>query len=158
MLCFELHCSRIELGFVSTCHLCALLSVAYSDLIMLLSLMLASAVTTNYIKYLRVLYKTFVRPISGSIEISPAILSIGQDSAQLRQRGGLVTTELPRVSYWSEYLLVLHLRAEQDYSTDGSAIPKRSRKAMKLVLWPDSLSRADNKKLRRYLRFDCPNT
>jgi len=52
------------------------------------------------------------------------------------------------VIYFSEFLLVLNFRPEAE---------KGAAKAIHLVLWPDSLARRENRRLRRYLRFDLPS-
>jgi hypothetical protein len=56
--------------------------------------------------------------------------------------------QLPGVIYFSEFLLVLNFRPEAE---------KGAAKAIHLVLWPDSLARRENRRLRRYLRFDLPS-
>ena len=54
---------------------------------------------------------------------------------------------LPSLIYFSEFLLVLSFRLEAEKGTAG---------AFHLVLWPDSLERSGDRRLRHYLRFDLP--
>ncbi len=49
--------------------------------------------------------------------------------------------------YFSEFLLVLIFRPEAE---------KGTARVVHLVLWPDSLERIEDRRLRRYLRFDLP--
>ena len=49
--------------------------------------------------------------------------------------------------YFSEFLLVLIFRPEAE---------KGAARVVHLVLWPDSLERIEDRRLRRYLRFDLP--
>ena len=53
------------------------------------------------------------------------------------------------MAYFSEFLLVLSFRPETE---------KEAAKVVHLVLWPDSLERSESedRRLRRYLRFDLP--
>ncbi len=157
MLRFELRCSRLELLFASTCHLCALVTVLTADMPVLLVVLVLAVVIASYTNYLLALYLNFVRPMTNRITCSPALLVIGQQSAQVSQFGKMVATELPVVGYMSEFLLVLNLHQELVDTGHASGAGRHSAKPVKLVLWPDSLSRRDNRRLRRYLRFDCPN-
>ncbi len=156
MLRFELRCSRLELAFVSACHLCALVTVLTAEMPILLVLLVLAVVIASYTNYLLALYLNFVWPITNKLRCRPRLLTIGQQSAQVRQFGKMLATELPVVAYMSEFLLVLNLHRELVDTGHETYARGYSAKPIKLVLWPDSLSRRDNRRLRRYLHFDCP--
>ncbi|NQV70550.1 MAG: hypothetical protein HQ498_11035 [Pseudohongiella sp.] len=80
---------------------------------------------------------------------------LGQQHGLLQIGAREVMVSLPRISYYSEFLIVLSF---DPYLAPVAPLPswQRLTGSMKLVFWPDSLSRADDRRLRRYLRFDCP--
>lgn len=156
MLCFKLRCSRLEFLFVTSCHLCALLAVFHASILIYLTLIMSVGVIASYTVYLKGLYLSFFRVAANSAE-SPQ-LTIGQQSACLSLFGETVTTELPSVSCLNEFLLILSFVREQNLSRKAGRAGKFSGNVIRLVLWPDSLSPSDSKRLRRYLRFDCPNS
>lgn len=145
----SLRWSRWELGFVSSCHLTAAISALLADLLVVLEVATAGAVLVSYLFYLRERFHTFYERRHGSWQQAKPELIIGEQSVRLNWSGKLREMKLPRVVYLSEFLLVLSFRpeAEQDSST-----------AMHLVLWPDSLVPREERRLRRYLRFDLPDS
>jgi hypothetical protein len=153
---YQLRCSRIELVFVSGCHLSALISALLADIPVALRGLLAIAVVASYIHYLRGVFLTFFRRDNNVIGFVPAFLVIGQQSAQVPEYGKVVETELPKISYFSEYLLLLSFSPVHAGRTGRVGVTRFWGKVVKVVIWPDSLSRNDNRSLRRYLRFDCP--
>jgi hypothetical protein len=144
----SLRWSRWELGFVSACHLMAAISVLLADVLVPLGFATAGAVLKSYVLYLRDRFQTFcVHRLGFWQRINPELI-IGEQSASLSCRGKLREMQLPGVIYFSEFLLVLSFRPEAE---------KGAAKAIHLVLWPDSLARRENRRLRRYLRFDLPS-
>tara|TARA_B110000881_G_C18339610_1_gene395831 strand:+ start:79 stop:522 length:444 start_codon:yes stop_codon:yes gene_type:complete len=82
---------------------------------------------------------------AGHLATSKTELIIGEQSASLSHLGKLWEIQLSRVIYFSEFLLVLIFRPEAE---------KGTARVVHLVLWPDSLERIEDRRLRRYLRFD----
>lgn len=144
----SLRWSRWELGFVSACHLMAVISVVLADVLVPLEFAIAGAVLMSYVLYLRDRFQTFCVHRQGIWQRIKPELIIGEQSVSLSYRGKLREMQLPSVIYFSEFLLVLNFRPEAE---------KGAAKAIHLVLWPDSLVRRENRRLRRYLRFDLPS-
>ena len=140
--------SRWELGFVSACHLMAVISVVLAGVLVPLEFAIAGAVLMSYVLYLRDRFQTFCVHRHGIWQRIKPELIIGEQSVSLSYRGKLREMQLPSVLYFSEFLLVLNFRPEAE---------KGAAKAIHLVLWPDSLVRRENRRLRRYLRFDLPS-
>lgn len=153
---YQLRCSRIELAFVSGCHLSALISTLSTDIPVVLKELLALFVVANYIHYIRGVFLTFFRRDENVAGFVPVFLVIGQQSAQVPECGKVVETELPRTSYFSEYLLLLSFSPAPVGLRSEAGVARFWSKAIKITIWPDSLSCNDNRSLRRYLRFDCP--
>ena len=84
---------------------------------------------------------------AGHLATSKTELIIGEQSASLSHLGKLWEMQLPSVIYFSEFLLMLSFRPEAE---------KGAARVVHLVLWPDSLERSGDRRLRRYLRFDLP--
>jgi len=72
---------------------------------------------------------------------------ISEQSASLSHLGKLWEMQLPSLIYFSEFLLVLSFRSEAT---------KEAAEAFHLVSMPDSLECNEDRRLRRYLRFDLP--
>ena len=145
----SLRWSRWELYFVSACHLTAAISAVLADLLVFLEFTAAIAVLISFLIYLRDRFRTFTVRRQGIRQWAIPELIIGEQSASLSHLGKLWEMQLPSVIYFSEFMLVLSFRPEAE---EGSA------RAIHLVLWPDSLARREDRRLRRYLRFDLPSS
>lgn len=143
----SLRWSRCELGFVSSSHLAAGMSALLADVLVSLEIAIAFAVLVSYLAYLRDRFRTFAVKRRGIWQRVKPELIIGEQSASLSYLGKLWEMQLPSVIYSSEFLLVLRFRPE---------VEKSSPPAVYLVLWPDSLTDGEDRRLRRYLRFDLP--
>jgi hypothetical protein len=151
MLDFPLRWSRIELAFVSCCHFFALAAVLHSAIWAVLQIPLLAAVLASYGLHLRERLRTFYVGAANECSHSGPKLSIARDFALLGEVGRQRRLPLPTLVYFSEFLVVLCFRPQA-----GAASLQRSR-ASHLVLWPDSLRRCDDRRLRRYLRFEQPH-
>lgn len=149
MLICSLRWSRWELCFVSACHLMAAISVLHAELLIALQSAVTVAVLVSYLLYLRDRLRTFTVQVRGIWQRAKPELVIGEQSASLSHLGKLWEMQLPSVIYCSEFLLVLNFRPEAE---------KGLASAIRLVLWPDSLARSEDRRLRRYLRFDLPSS
>tara|TARA_B110000444_G_scaffold254534_1_gene287233 strand:+ start:638 stop:1006 length:369 start_codon:yes stop_codon:yes gene_type:complete len=112
-----------------------------------LELAIAAAVLVSYLLYLRDRFRTFIVQSQDGWQRARPELTIGEQSASMSYLGKVWEMQLPSVIYLSEFLMVLSFRPEAEM---GSA------QAVYLVLWPDSLRRSEDRRLRRYLRFDLP--
>ena len=147
MVSCSLRWSRIEFGFISSCHLVAVLSVLQADLRLWLDVVLIAGVLGSFLVYLRDRLQTFYTQGQGRLVPAQPKLLLAQQFARLDYRGRVHETELPSVTYLSEFLVVLSLR---------SSVSAASASRFYLVLWPDTLRRAEDRRLRRYLRFELP--
>ena len=149
MLKCSLRWSIWELCFVSACHLTAAISALLADVLISLGLAIVGAVLMSYLAYLRDRIQTYCVPRRGILQRVTPELVIGEQSVRLSRLGRTEEMQLPSVIYFSEFLLVLCFRPEAR---------KDSARAIHLVLWPDSLRRSEQRRLRRYLRFDLPGS
>ncbi len=147
MVSCSLRWSRIEFAFISTCHLVALLSVFQAEARLWLNLLLTAAVLASFSLYLRDRLQTFYRLGQGSVAPAQPKLLLARQFTRLDYRGRVYETAPPSVTYFSEFLLVLRLRG---------GVSEASTNTVHLVLWPDSLTPAEDRRLRRYLRFELP--
>lgn len=143
----NLRWSRWEFSFVTVCHLLAASTVLRAELLMAPEVALLGAVLASYLLYLGDRLRSFpIHHRGHRWRASPQLL-IGEQAARLDWLGQTREMQLPVVTYSSEFLLVLKLRPENETDT----LP-----AVHLALWPDSLTSSENRRLRRYLRFDLP--
>ena len=145
MVSCSLRWSRIEFGFVSCCHCVAVLSVLQTHVATWLSSVLLAGVCASLCRYLWCRIQTFFRFEKGSFHASKPMLFIAQEFARIGYLGRVVETEPPRLTYLSEFLIVLEMRVLSERSGE---------EPVRLALWPDSLNRSDSCRLRRYLRFE----
>lgn len=137
----------MEAVFISSSHLVASVSVLQSGAWLWLLIIMLAGVLLSFLAYLRDRHSTFAMFNGrGSIAGSPALM-LGPQFARIDYRGRVYETAPPRVIYMSEFLIVLNMRRSQKVG---------SPKSIPLVLWPDSLLRAEEARLRRYLRFELP--
>lgn len=134
---------------MSAYHLTAAISAVLANVLVSLELAVALAVLVSYLLYLRDRFRTFSVRRRGVWQWVKPELIIGEQSASLSHLGKVWEMQLPSVVYFSEFLLVLNFRPEAE---------KGSARAIHLVLWPDSLARSEDRRLRRYLRFDLPTS
>ena len=132
---------------MSACHLTAAISALLADALVSLEIAIVIAVLVSYLVYLRDQVRTFTVRRRGIWQRANPELIISQQTASLSHLGKLWEMQLPRVIYFSEFLLVLSFRPEAKRSAAS---------AVHLVLWPDSLACSEDRRLRRYLRFDLP--
>ena len=145
MFICNLRWSRLELVFVSVCHLVAIASVLQAGLRLSLEMLLIAAVAASLLSYLSDRFQFFYRlGRGGLLSLRPALV-LGQQSTKFYSAGNMQETALPNVLYISEFLLVLRFRPEMN---------KPRCRPRYLVLWPDSLISAESRRLRRFLRFD----
>ena len=149
MLKCSLRWSSWELCFVSACHLTAAISALLANLLISLEFAIASAVLMSYLVYLRDRIQTFRVLRRGILQRVTPELVIGEQFVRLSHLGKSREMQLPSVIYFGEFLLVLCFRPE---------VERGSARAIHLVLWPDSLGRSEQRRLRRYLRFDLPGS
>ncbi len=134
---------------MTSCHLAAAFSALLADLWLTLGIIAAGGVSMSYLLYLQDRFNTFYEKRLGVWRRTNTELVIGEQSASLSYLGKVRQMQLPNVSYSSEFLLVLSFFPEAE-------VEKGAGRAVNLVLWPDSLARRENRRLRRYLRFDLP--
>ena len=128
-------------------HLVAALSTLFANLLIWLEFSIAAAVFVSYLLYLRDRFRTFAVLGQGGWRCTKPKLIIAEQFARLNHLGQVWEMQLPDVVYFSEFLLVLSFRPETEAGTGKADM-------IHLVLWPDSLSRSEDRRLRRYLRFD----
>jgi len=145
MVICRLRWSRIEIGFTSCCHLAATMTVWQSGAILALKWLITAAILASLLLYLRDRLQTFYHWTGQGLVDSAPQLQLAPQFARMDYRGKLRELRPPQLRYFSELLLVLSFRSAATVSA-GAQLP--------LVLWPDSLSRRDDRRLRRYLRFD----
>ena len=132
---------------MSACHLTAAISTLLTDALLSLEIAIVIAVLLSYFVYLRDQLRTFTVGRRGIWQRAKLGLIIGEQSASLSHLGKLWEMQLPSVIYFSEFLLMLSFRPEAE---------KGAARVVHLVLWPDSLERSGDRRLRCYLRFDLP--
>ncbi|PCI76024.1 MAG: hypothetical protein COB20_11550 [SAR86 cluster bacterium] len=120
-----------------------------ADVLVVLEFAIAIAVLMSYLVYLRDRIRTFCVQRRGRWQRVKPELVIGEQSCRLSHLGKLWEMQLPSVIYFSEFLLVLSFRPEAENDLA---------RVIHLVLWPDSLARIEDRRLRRYLRFDLPSS
>jgi len=143
----SLRWSRWDFGFVSVCHLLAASTVLQARLLIAPALVLVAAVLVSYLCYLADRIRTYAVHSRGIWRRANPQLLIGEQAARLDWLGETREMQLPVVIYFSEFLLVLKLRPE--FGNGASS-------AVHLAVWPDSLKSSENRRLRRYLRFELP--
>ena len=134
-----------EFCFVSGSHLAAAISTLTSDLLLVLELAVCGTVLASYLVYIRDRIRTYCMVRAGRWVRAHPQLIIGEQTASVGQFGMIREMQPPSVVYLSEFLIVLRFLPDEEY---GAA------KAVQLTLWPDSLISTENRRLRRYLRFD----
>ena len=156
--------SRIEFGIVSSSHVCALLSLLsirlHNTLLLVSTLFILGSLLAYCFRYSSMaaasLWGKGIKGIEWPMPFGPGLrLMLGQQHGLLQVGVLEVTVDLPRIRYFSEFLIVLGFQPRlTTAASPGSGY--RLARAMNVVIWPDSLSRAEDRHLRRYLRFDCP--
>ncbi len=141
----RLRWSAIEIVFVSCCHGVAHACVLKDLRPVWLGLLFSTAVVVSHCRYFLERFETFYRLEGWRFAARSPVLFIAEEFARVDYRGRLVEAELPGLIYLSEFLIVLELRALSELADADS---------MRLVLWPDSLTRSEDCRLRRYLRFE----
>lgn len=140
MITCTLRWSRIEFAFLTCCHLVAAMSLWQASVLLALKVLASGWLAWSFQRYLRDRIQTFY----GGAVAGAARLMLAPQFARIDYRGRLLEMRPPRLRYLSEFLLVLSFRAA------GS----ETKQSLALVLWPDSLQSSDDRRLRRYLRFD----
>lgn len=156
--------SRIELGLVSSCHFFALTALSMIELDITLRSIVALLILGSMLGYglqasgegIADWYEKGWREVAHYLLFRPGLgMMLGQQHGVLYFAAQDLTVRLPHIYYYSEFLIVLRFEREL-----VPAVPQASqrwrRKSVCVAIWPDSLSKADNRRLRRYLRFDCP--
>ena len=134
--------SRLALQFLLFVHLWSSLALCLTELPA--SLLAASLLALGLCGTARVRAE-----LSGSaVRILRA--RIRQQSWILESRQGERQYQPPAVIFASELLIVLVFKREINAAETGGVCPKV------LLICPDSLSGLQSRRLRRYLRFECP--
>jgi len=140
VLILELQASRIGLGLSAGCYLAALSALCYTAapplLIIAMALMTALGLGREWRRW---------GPRSGRL---PAVVRLGHQECVLQYPDREVRTHPPVIQYLSEFLMVLIFKPVDP-------VRRWPGNAVRLVLYPDSLSASQHRRLRRYLRFDC---
>lgn len=156
--------SRIELGVVSSCHFFALIALFMIELDIALRVIVALLIAGSMLAYVLQATNEGVRGWSGKgwrevarhLQFRPGLsIMLGQQHGVLYFATQEITVHLPHIQYYSEFLIVLRFEPELvPVVSQGSQRWRRT--FICVAIWPDSLNRADIRRLRRYLRFDCP--
>lgn len=156
--------SRMEFGIVSSSHFCALLSLLSIQLDNILLLVSALLILGSLLAYCFrdssvaafSLRGKGMKGIDWRKLFGPGLrIMLGQQHGLLQFAAREVTVSLPSIRYYSEFLIVLSFEPRlTPAASPGSRL--RLARSINVVIWPDSLGRADDRRLRRYLRFDCP--
>lgn len=143
MIDCTLRWSRYELVFVGGCHLAAAVAALQAGLGVWLGAAMTAVVVSSLLGYLRERMETFFRFGDNGVAALQPTLFIAQEFVRIGYRGRVIEAELPVVRYLSEFLIVLRL-----LPVNGGG------EFIDLVLWPDSMRRSEERRLRRYLRFE----
>jgi hypothetical protein len=141
MLILNLKLSRIELGFLLVWHSAALLALGFVALPGVLL-----GLTGLFILL------SLARVCLAARAASPQRLqsvTIAHQHCVLHFSREQITTELPTVKFCAEFLMLLKFSWQPDQI--GARVRYRY-----LLLLPDSLQVDEDRRLRRYLRFDSP--
>lgn len=142
MLRLELKLSLIEFGCSFAGHVGALFALKLIALPLAVIAALGIAIGGSLIRLCLQARSTCPKRIQAIV--------IGQQQSWLQFSQEHVVTKLPQIRFFSEFLIVL------DFVIESSAVHSNGEKITVLLL-PDSLSQAEDCRLRRYLRFDCPD-
>lgn len=140
MLDLPLRRSRLEFCFRLACHLYALFALTLTDLPRPLLTCLGFGILASLVYLLR----------EHGSEHHGRVRSIvlSKEHNQLCYGDTVLDVGPPQASFFSEFLIVLNFKAT-------AAGGKRLRGKIPVVIWPDTLSVAAERRLRRYLRFEC---
>lgn len=145
MLSLPLRRSRLELLFTLCCHLLALLALTLTDLAPLLLGIVAALIASS-------LLYAIVCAVSSAFENLQRIDITDQNSILVYPDRHLTMTP-PRVRYCSEWIIVLQF-APVRYTSPRVGV--KGGRVITVRLFPDSLDNDDDRRLRCYLRFECP--
>ena len=140
MLDLQLRYSRIEFCFRLSCHLAALFALTLSDLIFVITALVGSGILLSLTALLG-------EPGGGRRRRIYSI-ALSRRHSKLRYGDRVVEVDLPWLSFFSEFLMVLNFRPVP-------ATGSRPGRPIRVVIWPDTLSEVEDRRLRRYLRFNC---
>lgn len=141
MLLLRLKSSRIELLFLLACHGMALFALSQSSVTFVLLCVIAALVVGN------LLYCTGLLPVR---QQRPQQIAIAAHQCVLEFPHRQLHTALPRIQFFSEWLIVLRF----DELLHGSGQLRAKTPARVVVrLLPDSLDPDSDRLLRSYLRF-----
>jgi hypothetical protein len=140
MLNLPLRRSRLEFCFRLACHLYALFALTLTDLPWPLLTLLGFGIVAS----LAYLLREYGRGRQGRVHS----IVLGREHNQLCFGDRVLDVGPPQASCISEFLIVLNFK-----QTTGG---KRLRGRISVVICPDTLAVAEARRLRRYLRFECP--
>ena len=143
MFLVVIRCSKLQLAILLIFYLGSILAVSRSSLPILLLLTLGACLSAGFFRELNILLGRSKNSLLG-IHFRALYANFIYPQQQIR----LV---LSRVSYFSEYLIVL------DFKEEGGSEPLWGRyfnPRRFVVLWPDSLCDMHRRRLRRYLMFE----
>lgn len=140
MLDIQLRYSRIEFCFRLGCHLAALFALTLSDLVFVVTASFGIAILLSLISLLS-------EPGRGRRRRIYSIALSGRHS-ELRYGASILEVDQPWLSFFSEFLMVLNFRPVP-------ATGRGQQRPIRVVIWPDTLTEVEDRRLRRYLRFDC---
>lgn len=140
MLDLQLRYSRVEFCFRLSCHLAALFALTLSDPVFVISALFGIGILLSLISLLS-------EPGGGRRRRIYSI-ALSSHHSELRYGDRIVEVDLPWLSFFSEFLMVLNFRPVP-------ATGSRPGRPIRVVIWPDTLSEAEDRRLRGYLRFNC---
>ncbi len=121
------------------CHTGALFALKLSALPGIMFVLLASLIIGSLMGFFRNAQLTSPKRIQS--------ITIGQQHCVLKFAATELVTELPKLEYFSEYLILLRF---------NSVAAGSGERRIRLLLLADSLTDDEDRRLRRFLRFDAP--
>ena len=140
MLDLQLRYSRIEFCFSLSGHLAALFALTLSDLVFVVTALFGIGILLSLVALLG--------ESGGGRRRRIYSIALSRRHSELRYGDRVVEVDLPWLSFFSEFLMVLNFRPVP-------ATGSRPKRPIRVVIWPDTLSETEDRRLRRYLRFNC---
>lgn len=147
MLHLPIRNSRIDFALALLIHCSAFYAVAISHISLLVQLSIAMPIAVSL----------FYRIRRWRIELPERITALGlsRSRCMVYTRAGGINVSPPTIYFFSEFLLILQFSAlEQARFAEHHGRLRKTPCEFRVVLFPDSLSADDDRKLRRSLRFE----
>jgi hypothetical protein len=139
-LLLDIRFSRIEFTFALLCHSCALAALLLTQLPLLLLCLIGVVVAVSTAGLMLAAYP------GRRCGLQQVVL--GSQQSLLKYQHRSLAAGAPHICYYSEFLLVLRFKL-------SLPIAGRLDRSIHLVLYPDSLGDDQQRRLRRFLRFEC---